>query len=137
MNCCKNTAKPDEAALAELKAEQGVYNLLGLAQRAGRLIGGTDAVQKALASGQVRLVLLAEDLSENSQKRFRQAWAALPPRAKAKTNVWRFGDMERLGRAAGKPPRGVWALADENFAAGISPKLTLLINSGRAVPLDL
>lgn len=136
MNCCKNTVK-SEAELAALKAEQGVYSLLGLAQRAGRLIGGGDAVQKALPTGQVRLLLLAGDLSENSRKRLRLTWAKLTPAVRGKIAVWQFGDKERLGRSAGKPPRGIWALADENFAAGIDGKLKLLAASGMAEPIDL
>lgn len=137
MNCCKNTAKPEGAVIAAKKAENGVYALLGLAQRAGRLVGGGDAVQKALAAGNIRLLLLAGDLSANAQKSLRTAWAKLPPKAKANAEVWRFGDKITLGAAVGKPPRGVWALADENFANGICQKLAMLAESGIAEKIEL
>ena len=55
-----------------LPAEQGVYTLLGFAQKAGCLFGGSDVVAQAVSRGQARLVLLAWDLSDNSYRRFWQ-----------------------------------------------------------------
>ncbi len=134
MNCCKNTAKPDELKL--LKAQQGIYSLLGFCQRAGRLISGGDAVIKALAAGQVRLLLVADDLSENSQKKLRLAVAQSDKKTLASLKVWRFGTKADLAMAAGKPPRGVWAVCDDNFAAGMAQKLAVVATAGLAVPLD-
>lgn len=128
MNCCKNT--PSEAELAALKAERGVYTLLGLAQRAGKLTAGTDAVIAAVGRGDAKLVLLAADLSENAQKRLRKAWQNLP-NARSIT-VWRFGGKADLGQAAGRRPCGVWALGDVNFVSGLNCKLAVLQKAGRA-----
>ena len=99
-----------------LPAEQGVYTLLGFAQKAGCLFGGSDVVAQAVSRGQARLVLLAWDLSDNSYRRFWQR----------KMQVWRFGTKQQLGQAVGKPPRGIWALQDENFCRGILGKLQQL-----------
>ncbi|MGZ7246578.1 ribosomal L7Ae/L30e/S12e/Gadd45 family protein, partial [Streptococcus pyogenes] len=41
--------------------KQKVLNLLGLAQRAGRLISGEELVVDAIRKGQAKLVFLAED----------------------------------------------------------------------------
>lgn len=128
MNCCKNT--PSEAELLALKAENGVYALLGLAQRAGKLTGGTDAVIAAAGRGEAKLVLLAADLSANSLKRLRKAWQNLP--GAGSINCWRFGAKERLGLAAGKRPCGVWSLSDVNFADGLDAKLAALQKAGLA-----
>lgn len=132
MSFCKNTAN-DELKL--LKAEQGVYSLLGLCQKAGRLVSGGDAVIKALATGQVRVLLIAEDLSENSQKKLKIALLQLNKKAAAQLKIRQLGTKERLGLAAGKPPRGIWAVCDENFADGMSRKLDLLAEVGRAAAL--
>ena len=91
-----------------LPAEQGVYTLLGFAQKAGCLFGGSDVVAQAVSRGQARLVLLAWDLSDNSYHRF-----------------WQH-QLGQLGQAVGKPPRGIWALQDENFCRGILGKLQQL-----------
>ncbi len=128
MNCCKNT--PSEAELLALKAEQGVYTLLGLAQRAGKLTAGTDAVIAAWTRGDARLVLLAADLSENSLKRLNKA--CCKPAAGQNVTIWRFGGKERLGLAAGRRPCGVWSLSDVNFADGLNAKLTALQKAGLA-----
>ncbi len=137
MNCCKNMLSnmPEnvtEADLAALKAEQGVYTLLGFAQKAGKLTGGGEAVALALAKGQVQMVLLAADLSENSRKRFAKMWQQLPKGVSGKVVIWQFGSKEKLGQAAGKPPRGIWAVGDENFAKGLQSKLVLLQEQGKA-----
>lgn len=134
MSLCKNTPNKE---LAILKAEQGVYSLLGLCQKAGRLTSGSDAVVKALAAGQVRVLLVADDLSENSRKKLKAALAQLNKKAAAQLKIRQFGNKERLGLAAGKPPRGVWAVCDENFADGIAKKLDLLAESELAVALNI
>lgn len=108
-----------------LPAEQGVYTLLGFAQKAGCLLGGSDVVAQAVGRGQARLVLLAWDLSDNSCRRFWQHLAEEPAGGR-KLQVWRFGAKQQLGQAVGKPPRGIWALQDENFCRGILAKLQQL-----------
>ena len=128
MNCCKNT--PSEAELAAFKAAQGVYTLLGLAQRAGKLTAGSDAVIATCTRGEAKLVLLAADLSENSLKRLNKL--CCKPAVKKNVAVWRFGSKERLGQATGRRPCGVWSLCDVNFAGGLEAKLTALQKAGLA-----
>ena len=108
------------------KAEQGVYTLLGFAQKSGSLFSGSDVVMQALLKKRVRLVLLAWDLSENSSARFEQHWQKLPDSCRKTVQVWRFGVKQQLGQAVGKPERGILALNDENFCRGIVAKLQIL-----------
>ncbi|MDW8713006.1 YlxQ-related RNA-binding protein [Streptococcus suis] len=46
-----------------------ILNLLGLAQRAGRLVSGEDLVVEAIQKGQAKLVFLAEDAAGNLSKK--------------------------------------------------------------------
>ena len=45
--------------------KQKVSNLLGLAQRAGKIISGEELVIKAIQEGKAKLVFLAEDAAPN------------------------------------------------------------------------
>ena len=49
--------------------QQQVLNLLGLAQRAGRLISGEELVVDAIRKGQAKLVFLAQDAGPNLTKK--------------------------------------------------------------------
>ena len=48
-----------------------VLNLIGLAQKAGKVVSGEFMTEKAVKTGEAALVILAEDASENTQKKFR------------------------------------------------------------------
>lgn len=50
--------------------------LLGLARRAGQLIGGFEAVRRELMRGRMALVLVDEELSDNTLAKVRGAAAA-------------------------------------------------------------
>lgn len=45
-------------------------NLLGLAQRAGKLVSGSPTVLGSVRSQQAKLVIIAEDASPNTKKQF-------------------------------------------------------------------
>ena len=44
-----------------------VLNLIGLAQKAGKVVSGEFMTEKAVKTGEAALVILAEDASENTQ----------------------------------------------------------------------
>ena len=88
--------------------KQQVLNLLGLAQRAGRLISGEELVVDAIRKGQVKLVFLAQDAAPNLTKKITD---------KCKTYqvevVTAFSTLE-LSIAVGKS-RKVLAVTDAGF----------------------
>ncbi|WP_238139121.1 YlxQ-related RNA-binding protein [Streptococcus suis] len=49
--------------------KQKILNLLGLAQRAGRLVSGEDLVVEAIQKGKAKLVYLANDAAGNLSKK--------------------------------------------------------------------
>ena len=94
--------------------EQKIFNLLGMAQRAGRIASGDFAVTKAVEGKKARLLLVAKDASEETRKRYRQL------AAKAKIELFYLGDRELLGHCIGKDFRAVAAVLDAGFANAIA-----------------
>jgi len=58
--------KPDKA-----------LSMLGLAARAGRIVSGEFTVEKEVKSGRAYLVLIAEDASENTRKKFQNMFVEI------------------------------------------------------------
>ena len=90
----------------------GLYGMLGLCARAGRLVSGESAAEKLIRSGRCKVAFIDEGASDNAKKAIGNAartyevpLIALPAGA--------------LGRAIGKPGRMAAATADESFAASI------------------
>lgn len=49
---------------------QKALNMIGLAQRAGKLISGDERVEKAVKNGQAQVIICADDVSENTLSRY-------------------------------------------------------------------
>ena len=94
-----------------------VLNLIGLAQKAGKVVSGEFMTEKAVKTGEAALVILAEDASENTQKKFRNMceFYQVPLRIHAE-NVY-------LGHAMGKELRASLAVVDNGFAQAIMKKM--------------
>lgn len=97
--------------------QQQWMSLLGLANRARKLISGEELVVKEIRSGKARLVLLAEDASKNTEKKISDKCAYYQVPLK------RVENRSLLGQAIGKEARVVVAILDEGFAKKL---LTLL-----------
>ncbi|MGT2926811.1 YlxQ-related RNA-binding protein [Streptococcus cuniculipharyngis] len=88
--------------------KEKLLNLLGLAQRAGRVISGEELVIKAIQSGQVGLVFLADDAGSNLTK------AVTDKSNYYKVEVFAVFSTLELSTAIGKP-RKVLAITDAGF----------------------
>lgn len=90
--------------------KQQWMSLLGLANRARKLISGEELVVKEIRSGKAKLVLLAEDASKNTEKKISDkcAYYQIP--------LKRVENRSLLGFAIGKEARVVVAVLDEGFA---------------------
>ena len=71
-------------------------SLLGLAAKAGRVVSGEFATEKAVKAGKARLVLVAGDASDNSKKKFSDMCAYY------KVPIYLVGTKEELGGATAK-----------------------------------
>jgi ribosomal protein L7Ae-like RNA K-turn-binding protein len=94
-----------------------VYNLLGLAQRAGQVASGEMAAELALKKGQGRIAFLADDASERTRER------SLFMTQKAGIPCYPGGSREALGIALGKAPRSLVVVTGDSFANGLRPLL--------------
>lgn len=88
--------------------KQKILNLLGLAQRAGRLISGEELVVEAIRKQQAKLVFLADDAAENLSKKITDKSHTYQVEV-----VTAFSTLE-LSAAVGKA-RKVLAVTDAGF----------------------
>lgn len=92
-------------------------SLISLAQKAGRVASGEFCTEKEVKSFQARLVIVAEDASDNTKKKFRNMCEFY------QVPMFIFGDKDTLGHAIGKEFRASLAVTDEGFAKGIRKHL--------------
>ena len=100
-----------------MNEEQKIYQLLGIATRARKVITGEDLTVREVQAGKARLVLITSDASENTMKKITDKCKFF--------NVEKhvFGNREDLGHAIGKESRVVLAITDAGFARKISELL--------------
>ncbi|WP_048602459.1 L7Ae/L30e/S12e/Gadd45 family ribosomal protein [Rubeoparvulum massiliense] len=103
--------------MLEARDNESILQLLGLAQRARKVISGETVVLSALSSGDVQLVFLASDAGQSTKKRMED-----------KTTYYQIPLLVcfhrgELGRAIGKEERVVVAITDPGFAQAIRRKI--------------
>ncbi|MGT2951306.1 hypothetical protein BU202_09390 [Streptococcus cuniculi] len=91
-----------------LNNQQRILNLLGLAQRAGRLISGEELVVESIQKQKAKLVFLAQDAGPNLSKKITDKSHTYQVEV-----VTAFSTLE-LSSAVGKP-RKVLAVTDAGF----------------------
>lgn len=93
------------------------YSMISLANKAGKLVTGEDAVRNSIRSGKAKLVIVAGDASDNTKKRFMNSAAFY------NISVVAWGLKEELGNCIGKSERSVLGITDENFSRSLMEKL--------------
>lgn len=83
--------------------------LLGLAQRAGKVVHGEEMVLDLIKSGSARLVFLASDTAPSTTKRI------LDKTSTYQVRLIRAFSAAELSKAIGKEGRKVLAVADASF----------------------
>ena len=84
-------------------------NMLGMATKAGKTVSGEFATQKAIKEGKAKLVIVAEDASDNTKKMFTDkcTYYNIP--------IFVKGTMDELGRMTGHEKRASVAVTDNGF----------------------
>ena len=99
-----------------MATENDLYSILGLCQKAGKLVSGGDLVEDAIRSRKARLVILSEDIGESMLKRFTDKTAFYS------VDLIRFGTKDLIGSNIGKGPRSAVAITDKGFAGSFIKK---------------
>jgi ribosomal protein L7Ae-like RNA K-turn-binding protein len=95
------------------RGERAALDLVGLAQRAGRLAVGTHAVKDAARRGELEAAVLARDATDNARER------VLPLLRACGVRVVLCDSAAELGRAVGRPRLVVVGLKDPGFAGRV------------------
>ena len=98
-------------------SQNKVLSLIGLATKAGKVTSGEFSTEKSVKTGHANIVIVSEEASENTKKKFRNmcTYYEVP--------LYFLSDKESLGRAMGKEFRASLAVQDENFAKAIMKAL--------------
>lgn len=90
-----------------------ILSLIGLATKAGKTVSGEFMTERETKTGNAFLVIVAQDASDNTKKRFQNMcdFYQVP--------ICFYGDKDTLGHAMGKQFRASLAVLDEGFAKGI------------------
>ena len=90
-----------------------VFSYIGLAMKSGNLVSGGFATEKAIKDYKAKVVIAADDLSENSRKKYDQMceYYNVP--------MFYYGTKEELGHAIGKEYRAVLAIVDQGLAKAV------------------
>ncbi len=89
---------------------KGPERYLGLARRAGKIIPGYRTCMGMLGRGKIFLLIVAEDVSENTRNKFE----SLCSRYHVPYRI--YGTSEALSEAAGMSGIGVFGITDQNIA---------------------
>lgn len=94
-----------------------VLSLVSIAKKAGKIAAGEFQTEHAVRSGKAGLVILSEEASENTKKKFRNmcSFYSVP--------VLIYGGKEELGAAIGCEFRASLAVTDEGLSRSIEKKL--------------
>ena len=93
-----------------------IASMLGFAQRARKLSSGAVAVLSAIEKNKAKLVIIANDISDNSIGKIRDKCKH------KKIPMIKFAEKETLGHYIGKELRAVISVNDQNFAKSILKK---------------
>lgn len=101
---------------------QKILNLIGLATKAGKTVSGEFSVEKAVRNGKSRLVIVSEEASDNTRKKFNDmcTYYNVP--------IYYMGSKETLGHAMGKQMRASLAVLDAGLAAALVKQMN--VNGG-------
>ncbi|MFZ5943661.1 MAG: L7Ae/L30e/S12e/Gadd45 family ribosomal protein [Bacillota bacterium] len=97
--------------------DNSIYTLLGFAQKSGKLVSGESAVKALLKKGQIELLIIAEDLSENRKK----FWNYISQQEGLSLLI--LGTKRDLGISIGMSPRSLIGITDKKMASSIANQL--------------
>lgn len=101
-----------------------VYFFLGLATKARKLVSGEETCERAIKGSGVSLVVVADDASQNTKKKFKDACIFRNIEFRI------FGKKELIGKFTGKNIRSVVAILDKGFSKRLTELIDSSVNDG-------
>lgn len=100
-------------------SQNKILSMIGLATKAGKTVSGEFCTEKEVKTGRAALVIVADDASANTKKKFQNMcdFYEVP--------IYFYKDKDALGHAMGKEFRASLAVLDEGFAKGIIKQLKI------------
>ena len=93
-------------------------SFLGLAQRSGNLVTGEDTCEIYIKKGNVKLVIVALDASENTKKKFNDLCVY------RNIKIITYGDRDQMSHAIGKSNRAVYGIKNMAFSETLIKLMT-------------
>lgn len=94
-----------------------VLSMISLATKAGKTTSGEFSVEKAVKDGKAKLVIVSEEASDNTKKKFTNMCDYY------KVPIYIYGKKEELGHFMGKEFRASVAILDEGFKKALEKQL--------------
>ncbi len=94
-----------------------IFSMIGMAQKAGKVVSGEFATEKAVKTGKAFLVIVSDVASDNTKKMFRNMCTFY------EVPMYTYGTKEDLGHSMGKEFRASLAITEEGFAKSIRKRL--------------
>ena len=94
-----------------------ILSMIGMAMKAGKIVSGEFATEKAVKTGKAFLVIVSAAASDNTKKMFRNMCTFY------EVPMYIYGTKEELGHSMGKEFRASLAVTEEGFAKSIEKRL--------------
>lgn len=86
-----------------------IESYLGFAARSKNLVTGTDTCRRQMEKGTLKLLIIAEDLSDNTKEK------VIRIAIKTKTPYREFGTKQWLSKVVGEEESGVFGISGDHF----------------------
>lgn len=101
-----------------------ILSLVGIAKKAGRIAAGEFQTENAVKSGKASLVIVSEEASWNTKKKFQNMCTFY------EVPIFFYGGKEELGAAIGCEFRASLAVLDEGLSKSIEKKIESMRDGG-------
>lgn len=104
-----------------MKSNDKAIQVMSMAAKAGKVASGEFSVEKAVKEGKAHLVIISEEASNNTVKKFSNMCFFY------KVPMYKYGTKESLGHNIGREARASVAILDEGFANSIVKNLPVTV----------
>lgn len=105
-------------------SQNKILSLIGLAMKAGKVTSGEFSTEKAVKSGSASLVIISEEASDNTKKKFQNMCTFY------EVPIYFYGTKYDLGAAIGKEFRASLSVVDKGLSNAIEKQLSNVNNGG-------